>query len=766
MKTVVPLFAMLSLCAPGAWAAVPGPLTTLHAIHSLTNAEAAQSLPVAFEATVTYFREYENTLFVQNDGVAIFVLATTNSQLVPGDLVLVRGTTKPSFRPIVVSNDITLLNHGTLPQPIPATFDELIRAQFDCMLVSVHAVVRSADLELSSSAKVRNIALRMLTSGGYIDVTLNSDDASVLNNLLDAEVEITGVASGRFDGKMQITGLLLHVSKVSDMRILNRASASPWSLPVTRMDEILNAYHEQTLSQRIRVQGTITYYEPGSAIVLQNGSKSLWIRTQTFAPLRVGNLADATGFPGVNDGFLMLSVGEIQDNQIQAPITPQPVTVRQLTSSGRVFDLVSIEGDVVTAFRGASQDEYALVSNGFIFSAVYHHPNPADTPSLAPMKQIPVGSKVRVTGICILDKSNPFGREVPFNILMRSSDDITAVAGPPWLSVRNLIIVIGLLLVLVIAGGARSWARERKSRRQIGSLAYVEQRRGKILEDINCSRPLAGILERVTELVSVRLNGAPSWCRVVDGATLGNRPMRLDTAALRIVEHSIAARSGPALGAIYAAFDARTKPNPMETKALATAAELASLAIETSRLYSDLVHRSEFDLLTDVQNRFAMEKTLDAMIHAARQTAGVFGLIYIDLDKFKQVNDVYGHLVGDLYLQEVAQRMKRQLRPGDVLARLGGDEFALLVSEVRNRVAVEEITARLEGCFHEPFIGDGCILNGSASFGIALYPEDADSADSLLRSADAAMYVAKGNKKTIAHLEDLPQPKSELGKQP
>ena len=284
MKTVVPLFAMLSLCASGAWAAAPGPLTSLHTIHSLTNAEAAQGLQVAFEATVTYFRGYEKTLFVQNDGVAIFVLATTDSQLVPGDRILVRGTTQPSFRPIVVSNDITLLHHGTLPQPIPATFDELIRAQLNCMLVSVHAVVHSADLEVSLNAKVRNIALRMLTNGGYIDATLDSDDASVLKDLLDAEVEVTGVASGRFDGKMQMTGLFLHVAKVADMRILKRASASPWSLPATRMDEILNAYHEQTLSQRIRVQGTITYYEPGSAIVLQNGSKSLWIKTQTLRP--------------------------------------------------------------------------------------------------------------------------------------------------------------------------------------------------------------------------------------------------------------------------------------------------------------------------------------------------------------------------------------------------------------------------------------------------------------------------------------------------
>ena len=196
------------------------------------------------------------------------------------------------------------------------------------------------------------------------------------------------------------------------------------------------------------------------------------------------------------------------------------------------------------------------------------------------------------------------------------------------------------------------------------------------------------------------------------------------------------------------------------------AAGLATLAIETSRLYTDLVHRSEFDPLTDMHNRFAMERPLDVLIHDARRLRRN---LRPDLHRPRQIQAGERSVwppVGDLYLQEVAQRIKRQLRPGDVLARLGGDEFAVLVSEVRNRAAVEEITARLEGCFHEPFIGDGYILHGSASFGIALYPEDADSADSLLHGADAAMYVAKGNKKTIAHLEDLQQPKSELGKQP
>ncbi len=110
------------------------------------------------------------------------------------------------------------------------------------------------------------------------------------------------------------------------------------------------------------------------------------------------------------------------------------------------------------------------------------------------------------------------------------------------------------------------------------------------------------------------------------------------------------------------------------------AAGLATLAIETSRLYSELVHRSEFDLLTDVPNRFAMKKALAALIEESRQSAAIFGVMYVDLNEFKQVNDEYGHQFGDMYLKEIALRMKRQLRPGDTLARLGGDEFAVLVS--------------------------------------------------------------------------------------
>jgi len=419
------------------------------------------------------------------------------------------------------------------------------------------------------------------------------------------------------------------------------------------------------------------------------------------------------------------------------PATWATLTPHGYSGVGHHDDLVSIEGQVVTQVREASQDEYVLAADGKLFSAIDLHP---DGPRPISGK-VTVGSRVRVTGICVLESSNPFVAQVPFKILMRAPDDITVIERPSLVNVRNLILAVAALALIVLVVGARGWMIERRARRQTANLAYTEQRRSRILEDINGSRPLAEIVEHITELVSFKLQGAPCWCQIADGAQLGNYPAK--PAGLRIVQLGIPGRSGPPLGTVFAAFDRLTKPCASETQTLSMAVGLTALAIETRRLYTDLTHRSEFDLLTDIHNRFSLDKLLDLQILKARETGGIFGLIYIDLDRFKQINDTYGHHVGDLYLQEAANRMKRQLRPLDKLARLGGDEFAALAEVVRSRADVMEISKRLERCFDEPFALGGHVLHGSASVGIALYPVDATTSDGLLSAADAAMYKVK-----------------------
>jgi diguanylate cyclase (GGDEF)-like protein len=168
-----------------------------------------------------------------------------------------------------------------------------------------------------------------------------------------------------------------------------------------------------------------------------------------------------------------------------------------------------------------------------------------------------------------------------------------------------------------------------------------------------------------------------------------------------------------------------------------------------------LQRRSEFDLLTELHNRFSLEKRLSEMIEDARRNKGSFGLVYIDLDGFKLINDVYGHQVGDRYLQQVTLRLKHQLRPTDMMARLGGDEFVVVVPKVRSHEEIQMVVDRLKDCFRNPFAIEEDQLCGSASFGVALFPLDGATQDSLLNSADAAMYVAKHEKREAGRAQSM-----------
>jgi diguanylate cyclase (GGDEF)-like protein len=756
MKKLV-AFLAITVSAAGASAAPPAPLTSLQAIAALSNAQASQHLPVSFEATVTYYRGYGSELFVQDGDAAIYLYYPLPLNLVPGDRIRVTGTTHESFRPFVSSSEVTIVGHGALPKPVLATYEQMIRAETDCRLVTVRALIRSADLVPGANAPLPGIRLHALVDGGSIDVDVNNGDESQLKDLLDAEVEITGAASGHFDNKMEQTGILMHVQNLNDIKILKRADSDPWSLPITPIDRVITGYRIVDRTQRMRIRGTLTYYQTGSAMVVQDGNRSLWVSTGTYEPLRLGDVVEVTGFPDVRDGFLTLTRAEVKDTMIAKPVVPRLFTWRELAVGGNIgqghgFDLVSIEGQVVAEVREATQDGYVLSADGHLVSAIFSHPGsiwgqPSDPRQQ--IKQLPIGSRVRVTGICILSNPNPFTKagatagEVAFDIYLRSPDDVSVVTQPPWLNVRHLVYIVGLLMIALLLIGARAWYTEHRSRRRTAILAQIERRRSCVLEDINASRPINDILKKITELAAFTLGGAPCWCHLADERQLGSCPDELHNPSWRIVEHPIVARNGLALGRIFAALVGPSLSEAQAREALAVAAELTTLAIETSRLYLDLVHRSEFDLLTDIYNRFALEASLDALIHFASQSDTVFGLIYIDLNEFKLVNDRYGHHAGDIYLQLVVARMKGQLRPGDTLARLGGDEFAVLVPEARSRATVADIAMRLECSFDDPFELPTGPIKGSASIGVALFPEDGATRDGILSAADAAMYAAK-----------------------
>jgi diguanylate cyclase (GGDEF)-like protein/PAS domain S-box-containing protein len=164
---------------------------------------------------------------------------------------------------------------------------------------------------------------------------------------------------------------------------------------------------------------------------------------------------------------------------------------------------------------------------------------------------------------------------------------------------------------------------------------------------------------------------------------------------------------------------------------------------ERRGLERELTHLAFHDSLTGLANRKLYADRLEHALARGARDGSVVGVLFIDLDDFKIVNDTLGHAVGDQLLMAVAERISGALRADDTAARLGGDEFAALIENVQDPAAVEETASRILAALAEPIQVDGETLYAAASIGITTTPE-ADNADELLRQADLALYVAKG----------------------
>ncbi|MDE3087616.1 MAG: EAL domain-containing protein [Acidobacteriota bacterium] len=154
-------------------------------------------------------------------------------------------------------------------------------------------------------------------------------------------------------------------------------------------------------------------------------------------------------------------------------------------------------------------------------------------------------------------------------------------------------------------------------------------------------------------------------------------------------------------------------------------------------------YRAQHDALTGVCNRVLFNDSLAASIQDAGRAGGGFAVMFLDLDRFKSINDSLGHAVGNQLLQAVVTRLHSCLRPSDTLARMGGDEFTVLVPDIGDKTQAAHLGDRVLGAFSEPFNVGGRLLPVQASIGVAVHPEDGDSVDDLLKHADTAMYQAK-----------------------
>jgi len=164
---------------------------------------------------------------------------------------------------------------------------------------------------------------------------------------------------------------------------------------------------------------------------------------------------------------------------------------------------------------------------------------------------------------------------------------------------------------------------------------------------------------------------------------------------------------------------------------------------ERKALEEKIWRQAHYDMLTKLPNRSLFHDRLSQSILKAQRNKESFALLFVDLDRFKQVNDAFGHDVGDDLLKLAARRLTACVRGSDTVARMGGDEFNIILTSIANRAGVERVAGKVLAQMCRPFEVAGTQQRISASVGIACYPDDGDSAAELLRNADLAMYRAK-----------------------
>jgi diguanylate cyclase (GGDEF)-like protein len=227
----------------------------------------------------------------------------------------------------------------------------------------------------------------------------------------------------------------------------------------------------------------------------------------------------------------------------------------------------------------------------------------------------------------------------------------------------------------------------------------------------------------------------PLWHRYRDGAL--RRGLRACWST------PILAADGHVLGTLALYSKRPSLPTKGDIHFLEWHAKLAALAIERDKYESEIEHLAFHDVLTGLPNRRKFSSKLASVLERAERQDSMVAVLLLDLDRFKCINDTYGHLFGDKFLQVVSEKLRSCLDDDAVLARVGGDEFLLLLPWIRSDQAAVRVAESILEQLQDPVSVDGHEFYVTTSIGIAIYPRDGRDADTLLQSADTAMYAAK-----------------------
>ncbi|HWD93520.1 MAG TPA: ATP-binding protein [Verrucomicrobiae bacterium] len=474
-----------------------GELRTVAAIRGLTAEQTQLRLPVRLRGVVTFFDESLFSRFIQDETAGIYLQFPANvgpPQLVPGQVVEVTGTGSPGeYAPVVVVDSVKIVGEMPLPKAKPVTYQQLASGVEDSQFVEISGIVRSVrPLENSQYHQIE-----ITTGGGRLLIFARELPVKRAEELLDSTVRVRGVCSTQFNHQRQLFAIRLMVPRPDDLQIEIPATSDPFAVAARPIESLLQFAPQATYGHRVKVAGTVIYFEPGSAMFLQDGGHGVEIQTKGTEPVQLGDQVEVLGFISQGDYTPLLQDGIYRKISAGPPPLPTPVTPDEALAGNYDCQLIQISARLIDRSLHGSEQYLVLQQSNFIFQAGLKQINGRDN-----FSQLENGSYVKVSGVCRIQpgewQAGDNWRAKSFSIQMRSPADVAVVIAPPWWTLKKLLWTAGTLgfvalaafiWVVVLRRRVAERTRELEVQIQKRQLAErtreIEQERARVAHDLH-----------------------------------------------------------------------------------------------------------------------------------------------------------------------------------------------------------------------------------------------------------------------------------------
>lgn len=742
----VRLWGVLALLASGvlsvrAQTAHPVELTTVQAVRHLKQPVPAD-IPVHLRGVATYYDTVAPNLFVQDatGGIWIDLRGVNSPPPSPGDVLDLHGTVGSGFTPYVAKPRWTVTGKSGPPKPLRVTYDDAATGSFDSQWVQIDGVVRSFLQQIEGNVLVIDVA----TPTGAFKVRVPDYHDPFPMGLVDAKVRFEGVCAAAFNSRNQFVAFHIMAPSLKNLKVLEPAPVDPFAVPVTPIANIRRYSADLTDQHEIKVVGTVTAIFPHQGLYLTDSTGGIYAESQDGTPIVEGDQVEVIGFPAPGRFSPVLKSGRIKaTHQHSAPVT---VSAKGKDALKGIFDaqLVKVQGRLKYFREDLNRQVLVVESTDHVtFEATFARPSMRAA-------SIVEGSLLSLTGICVT-RADENGNPMDFQLVLRSPPDIQVLRSPPWFNTSRAAYLLSGLICSTLAVICWLFILRRKVRQQ------TEVITNKLRNEMALEEKYRSIFERnLTGLYVASRHGEILDCNDACARIFGFSG-RDDLFANRTKAESILRRfhstsaENSFSGSMEEKFERQDGTEGWALCSIRATGQNGEQVFEGSLVDITERKRAEeqietlayFDPLTNLPNRTLGKDRLTQALAGAKRRRERVGVLYLDIDSFKIVNDCLGHTVGDELLQQIAQRLRLCAREEDTIARLGGDEFLIALGPIETYSDAALVAERIARDLNPPFELHGHSLTITSSTGISIFPDHGEDAETLIKNADAAMYASK-----------------------